>query len=190
MTAGWSVKARGVRAVAVMLVAMGGCAPAAAQAPLDGTEVAVVWLVRHAERADDGAEAQADPELSRIGQERAIALARLLGDAEITAIYSTPFQRTRQTAAPLAAALGLAVDEYDPRDDDAMARFLERIRSPGRYLVVGHSNTTPSLVTQLGGDAVSPIDEMEYDRIYVVTIGPDGSVSSSLLRFGAPSPGG
>jgi broad specificity phosphatase PhoE len=154
------------------------------------TDVSVVWLVRHAERTDDGMEAQSDPGLSEAGHARARDLARLLSDAGITAIYSSPFERTRQTAAPLAEALGLRVAEYDPRDADAMVRFREQLHEPGRHLVVGHSNTTPALVTQLGGDAVSPISELEYDRIYVLTIGPDGSVTSTLLRFGAEAPGG
>ena len=81
------------------------------------------------------------------------------------------------------------MQSYDPRDQAAMEAFLSRIRSPGRHVVVGHSNTTPALVERLGGDALSPIEELEYDRIYVVVLGPDGTVTSSLLRFGAPPSG-
>ena len=173
--------------LAVGLLLPGGLA---AQAAAAGDAAAVVWLVRHAERADDGMGDQPDPELSAAGRERAVALARLLSDAGIDAVWSTPFQRTRQTAAPLADALGLEVRSYDPRDAEGMEAFLQEIRAPGRHLVVGHSNTTPALVEQLGGDPVSPIEEMEYDRIYVVTLGPDGTVTSTLLRFGAEASGG
>ena len=75
---------------------------------------------------------------------------------------------------------------YDPRGE-GMARTAELLRStPGHHLVVGHSNTTPALVEALGGDPVSPIDEMEYDRFYLVTVSPGGVVTSTLLRFGAP----
>ncbi len=38
----------------------------------------------------------------------------------------------------------------------------------------------------LGGDPVGSIDEMEYDRVYLVTVGADGGVTSTLLRFGEP----
>lgn len=152
-------------------------------------EASVIWLVRHAERADDGMEAQSDPELSEAGRDRARELARLLSDAGITAVYSTPFQRTRQTAAPLAAAMGVEVQSYDPRDPGDMEAFMSRIRAPGRHVVVGHSNTTPALVERLGGDPLSPIEELEYDRIYVVVLGPDGTATSTLLRFGAPPAG-
>jgi len=41
--------------------------------------------------------------------------------------------------------------------------------TPGRHLVVGHSNTTPQLTELLGGDGGEPIVEAtEYDRLYVV----------------------
>ena len=77
----------------------------------------------------------------------------------------------------------LEVEIYDHRRLDAL---IERLRREGgRHLVVGHSNTTPELVAALGGDPVSPIDEMEYDRLYIVTVTDDG-VSTVLLRFGEP----
>ncbi|MBT8337062.1 MAG: histidine phosphatase family protein [Gemmatimonadetes bacterium] len=161
----------------------------AGQTSAETEAASVVWVVRHAERTDDGMEHQADPDLSDAGHARAQALARLLSDAGITAVHSTPYARTRQTAAPLADLLGLEVGEYDPGDARAMEAFVEGLRAPGRHVVVGHSNTTPAVVQALGGDPVSPIATLEYDRIYVVTIGPDGTVSSSLLRFGAPAGG-
>ena len=58
--------------------------------------------------------------------------------------------------------------------------------SGGRVLITGHSNTTPALVDFLGGDSVSAIHEAEYDRLYIVVIGPGRVATSVLLRFGAP----
>ena len=38
-----------------------------------------------------------------------------------------------------------------------------------------------------GTDRDMTADEAaEYDRLYVVTVGPDGSVSTVLLRYGEP----
>ena len=55
-----------------------------------------------------------------------------------------------------------------------------------RILVAGHSNTTPKLVELLGGNPGPPIDEKtEYDRLYVVVLGADGAVTTTLLRYGA-----
>ena len=139
----------------------------------------VVYLVRHAEKADDGT---SDPPLTSDGAERSRALAGLLADAGITRILSSDFKRTRDTAAPVAEALGLEVEIYDPR---ALGEVADRLRGSGeRVLVSGHSNTTPSLVELLGGVPGGAIrEEDEYDRLYVVVMGSDGA-STVLLRYG------
>jgi phosphohistidine phosphatase SixA len=138
-----------------------------------------IFLVRHAEKTAD----KNDPALTAAGTARAETLAVMLKDADITHIHSSDYTRTRDTAAPLAKRLGLTVELYDPRDLPAMA---ERLKSQsGRHLVVGHSNTTPQLTEQLGGDGGTPIVEAtEYNRLYYVVIGADGRVDTALLRFG------
>lgn len=155
--------------------------PLAPQTPVTATEGTIVLAVRHAERADDGAERPArDPALSVVGTARAQCLARTLEDAGITRIFSTDYLRTRSTARPVADALGLEVDEYDPGALDA---FVEELHGAGGVvLVVGHSNTTPSLVEALGGTSVAPIEEDEYDRLYTVFPGDDGA-RSTLTRY-------
>jgi len=150
----------------------------AAQPTFENPEPALIFLVRHAEK-EIGPE---DPALSEAGRERAAVLARLLQDAGIDSIYSTDFKRTRDTAAPLAIRLGLEVAIYDPAKLGDLAASIKQRR--GRCLVVGHSNTTPELVGLLGGQPGAAIDEeSEYDRLFVVTIGPDGTVATVLLRY-------
>lgn len=74
---------------------------------------------------------------------------------------------------------------YDPRDLPGLVEKLRR--AGGRHLVVGHSNTTPAVVELLGGEPGQPINEAgEYDRLYNVSIGPDGTTSSVMLRYGEP----
>jgi broad specificity phosphatase PhoE len=165
----------------VTLLAMGLAAPATAQEPGD----AVIYLVRHAETGPpDGT--PSDAPLSQVGRDRAWRLAIGLADAGLTSVHSTDLRRTRTTAEAVAATTGLEVEIYDPSDGPAMEALLDRLRAPGRHLVVGHSNTTPVLVEALGGDPVSPIPESEYDRLYVVTVTSDGQVVSTLLRYGEP----
>ncbi len=160
-----------------MLFAPAALMPAAADPA--GPDPLVVFLVRHAEKADAGE----DPDLTPAGAQRAAALAAWLRDAGIAHVHSSDFTRTRKTAAPTAAMIGVEVTLYDPRDLEALADRLRGMR--GRHLVVGHSNTTPALVGLLGGDPGPPIDEKsEYDRLYVVTRGTDGSVSTVLMRYG------
>jgi len=152
--------------------------------PRGNQEETLVFLVRHAERADDGGMAsEEDPHLSAAGEERAEVLARMLKDAGITHIHSSDYLRTRETAAPLAAATGLEIHTYDVRNLESFAA--ELLATPGRHLVVGHSNSTPDLVAALGGDPFGEIDSMEYDRLYLVSVGADG-VETVLFRFGAP----
>ncbi len=54
-------------------------------------------------------EGVADPELSESGLAQAVHLAQYLSSEQIDAVYSSPLQRARQTAAPLAAARGMEV---------------------------------------------------------------------------------
>lgn len=166
-----------------LLVALAGLVPFSAAAQEAGEDGAptVIYLVRHAERATDH---PSDPTLSPEGEARAMELARLLADAPLDRVFSTDFRRTRLTAAPVTDRHGLSVEVYDPRGEGLQA-FAGLLRTtPGHLLVVGHSNTTPELVQALGGDPVSPIGEMEYDRIYLVVVDRQGRVTSTLLRFG------
>ena len=141
----------------------------------------VVFLVRHAERLDD----TPDSALSNAGRSRATELVHLLRSAGLEQVHSSDFARTRDTAGPVAAALGLNVQLYDPADLPPLADRLRILG--GRHLVVGHSSTTPALVELLGGEAGAPTDETtEYDQLYVVTIGEDGAVRTVLLRYGEP----
>ena len=154
-------------------------------APTLGSGEPVFFLVRHTERTDDapGAPHEPDPHISKAGQDRATLLATMLKDAGLTHIHSSDFVRTRETAAPTTAATGIELTLYDVDD---IAGFAEQLKTQkGRHLVVGHSNTTWDLVEALGGDPGPPIESLEYDRLYMVIMGPAG-VRTILVRFGTP----
>jgi 2,3-bisphosphoglycerate-dependent phosphoglycerate mutase len=67
-------------------------------------------LIRHALpiRRED-VDGPADPELSEAGRDQAMHLAGWLADERLDAVYSSPMQRARETAAPLASVHGLEV---------------------------------------------------------------------------------
>lgn len=142
----------------------------------------VVIAVRHAERGTDD---PSDPSLSEAGQLRAQSLATALEHANVTAIYTTQFRRTQQTAIPLSEATGVPVT-VRPIDATNIAtyaadlnRHIRRTHRGDAVLVVGHSNTIPDLVTAISGVTVPPISESEYTRFYTITIGADVRVIAS-----------
>ncbi|MEA3274845.1 MAG: phosphoglycerate mutase family protein [Pseudomonadota bacterium] len=123
-----------------------------------------IYLVRHAEKVNDGSK---DPDLTVLGRERAANLAVVLKSAAIEKIFSSDYMRTLETAGPLAKALDLEIELYDPRDLEPLAAQLLKLED--NALVVGHSNTTPELVDLTGGDGGTPIvEEWEYDRLYLL----------------------
>lgn len=129
-----------------------------------------IFLVRHAERAAISGHVPTDTGLSREGQARAQSLARLLKDCKITAIYTSEYRRTQETAAPLAKSLGIK-PEIIPADD--VRSLVAKLRtSRGNVLVVGHSNTLPWILRDLGIIDWITIGESDYDNLFEVTLDP------------------
>lgn len=153
-----------------------------------GQEDTVIFLVRHAEKMTaEKSEDPDDPPLTQAGKERAQQLARMLAEAKLTAIFTTDFIRTRETIAPLVSKLKIEPELYDSnRLQDLRAKI--QSRGPGRYLISGHSGSTPEMVELLGGEPGGPIDDAtEYDRFYIVVLPDDGEPVTIRLQYGAPS---
>jgi len=147
-----------------------------------------IIFVRHAEKA---AVPAGDPGLSDAGKRRVAELTRQLLDADVVAgidaVYSTPFRRTQETAQPIADALNLPIHTYDPSDTEAVLETILKNHKGKIILVVGHSNTLPVLIANLGASKkVPPIAENEYDNIYIISIPWFGKTKTIRLRFGEP----
>ena len=56
-------------------------------------------------------------------------------------------------------------------------------------MVVGHSNTVPTIVTELGGPTVA-FDDDEFDNVFVLSICRCAwrGIAFTNLQYGAPSP--
>jgi len=137
-----------------------------------------IFLVRHAEKASDGTK---DPPLTDDGEARARRIAKLLADKNIGKVYSTDYKRTRNTAAPMSAALGIETTIYNPRDTSFYNALREESLSKN-ILVVGHSNSTPSLTNAIiGEEKFMQLDESVYDQLFQVKASKgkyEGSVGS------------
>lgn len=159
-----------------VLFALAGCAtppPGSAGGsaiPPAAVGGATFIVVRHAEKATDGG---SDPPLSEAGRARAAALSARLRERGLVAAYATGFRRTRHTAAPAAAAHGIAVTPYDAAAPaQAFADRLRAAHASGTVLVVGHSNTVPAIVAALCACQVAAIDESDYGNLYEVRVEP------------------
>ena len=147
-----------------------------------------IIFVRHAEKVTTVAD---DPPLSDAGRQRVDELTRQLIDADVVAgidaIYSTPFKRTQETAKPLADELELPINIYDASDNEEVLERILKDHKGKIILVVGHSNTVPVLIANLGASKNVPeIHEDEYDNIYIISIPWFGKTKTIRLRYGEP----
>lgn len=138
-------------------------------------DIATIYLVRHTEKVVDGSQ---DPDLTGLGERRAIAFAELLRGKPVTHVFSTPYIRTRRSALPTATEHGLEIEEYDPSDPEALVSTLKTLT--GTILVTGHSNTIPGLVNLLTGASFADLDESVYDHVFIVSLNKSGSAQLRL----------
>lgn len=124
------------------------------------------YIVRHAEKETTNT-MTSDVPLSAAGKQRAEALREALKNENIKHIYSTNFIRTKSTAQPLADAIHVPVEIYDPKD----STFITKLKSvDGNVLIVGHSNTVDDLVNGLSGkkEINRDLPDAEYGDLFVV----------------------
>jgi broad specificity phosphatase PhoE len=156
--------------LAAALAALAACATTPAPAE------PVFYVMRHL----DTPAGERDPDLTAQGQRRAALLADWFRTEQPAVIYVSDFRRTRQTAAPLAARLGLTPIVYDPGDTPAL---IARVRAgPLPALIVGHSNTVPDIVAALGGTRPAPLVHADFGDVW--RIGPEGE--TQRRRIDAP----
>ena len=143
-------------AAALLLVAAACATTPRAEAPRPN-----YFVTRHLQKA-----AGQDPGLTAEGQANAVRLADLLAADPPSAIYVSTTRRAAETAAPLAARLGLTPKTYNPADTPGL---IARVTAePGTVLIVGHSNTVPEIVQRLGGSRPADIADTEYGEVWHV----------------------
>ena len=153
----------------IALLAFAGCATMRAPAP------PAAYVMRHLNTPAG----ERDPDLLPEGRRAAALLVGWFARerARPVAIYVSDYRRTRQTAAPLAASLGLTPTVYDPADTPGL---LARVRAaPGPALIVGHSNTVPDIVAGLGGTRPAPLVHEDFGDIW--RVGPDGATRRARI---------
>ena len=140
-----------------------------------------IFVLRHAERVEYESP---DGVLSEAGEARARVLARLLGDAGVTAIYISDRKRTSQTAQPLAELLHITPTVVSGQDQvEATLRLVRAGDRDGIVVIVGHSNTVPRFLKALGYSDEVAIGEREHDDIFVVLPLTNGRATVVRLNY-------
>jgi len=143
-------------------------------------EATTYYLVRHAEKANDGKE---DPSLSAKGRERAQKIAVMLKDKNVKRLYSTPFKRTKQTLQPLADILGLKILIYDYRDAASIAGMIDDCKGK-TCVIAGHSNTIPQLANLLiGKEVYAEMDDSDYTKMWEIMLMGDKVIGHKVIEY-------
>ena len=147
--------------------------------------VSTFYFIRHAEKDRSNPE-DVDPELNQKGLGRAMHWAEILNEVSLDAVYTTDYERTRMTAAPVAIKQELTEQYYNPQNLDIEAFQLENLGK--NVLVVGHSNTTPNLVNQMiGEEKYDPMDDYDNGSLFIVTV-INGQAIDQRLVFNCNCP--
>jgi broad specificity phosphatase PhoE len=150
----------------IVLLIFGCTLPSFAQN--DKSNTTTYFLIRHAEK-DRSNPTDNNPHLKNTGRKRALRWSQVLKNVKLDAVYSTDFNRTKETANPTAASHHLKLIYYNPSKIDYKA-FIKETKGK-TVLIVGHSNTTPKFVNALiGKDKYKQIADTNNGNLYIVTI--------------------
>ncbi|MBU2996053.1 histidine phosphatase family protein [Cellulophaga baltica] len=142
--------------------------------------VSTFYFIRHGEK-DRSNPDNLDPELNQDGLGRAIRWERIFSEVDLDDIYSTDYDRTLMTVAPISVNREMVVQTYSPSTiniDEFKERYLGK-----NVLVVGHSNTTPDFANKiLGEDKYPAMDDYDNSSLYIVRI-IDGVATSMQLKM-------
>lgn len=141
------------------LLALGGCLHVPPQDPPGPS----YYVMRHL-HTPAGA---TDPDLTEEGQRQSRMMVDFFELDPPAVIYVTDTKRARQTAAPLAAHLGLTPKIYEGQNYAALVAAVSA--EQGTVLIVGHSNTVPDIVEQLGGTRPGPMVHEQFGEIWHIS---------------------
>ncbi|WKD86711.1 2,3-bisphosphoglycerate-dependent phosphoglycerate mutase [Polaribacter huanghezhanensis] len=140
--------------------------------------ITTYYLIHHAEK-NRAVEGDKDPFLTIKGTARAKHWADVLSTANIDMVYTTNYNRTKETAQPTATQNGLRLYMYDPKNMyDEGFKFNTKGKN---VLIVGHSNTTNAFANKiLGKKKYDEIADDNNSNLYIVTVTKSGATSVLL----------
>ncbi len=157
----------------LFVVGLMGCAR-------DNAPVTNIFIVRHADRPES------IDQLNEAGEVRAQELARVLKNIDIDVLYSTNYERTKATVAPVKDAQNLELNLYDPKNLYGLVEEIKRSYLGKNILISGHSNTVLQTIAILGSQAdETNIPGHVFDGLYVVQLQGRDLINKFQLEYGA-----
>lgn len=141
-----------------------------------------IYIVRHAEKSTEPA---GDPFLSREGKQRAVTLRNKLQKKHIRNIFSTRFNRTRETATDLGNEIGVSVYPYDT---DTLPNFIKKVMHLKKnILIIGHSNTVITMLDSFHvAHSIKLIPDDRYGDLFIITRKKGKIVKLKETIYGRP----
>lgn len=168
-----------MRLLTILCFAIVFANPSFAQEKEQPTETTTYYFIRHAEK-DRSDKTNRNPHLTDKGLLRAENWKNILSHVKFDRVYSTDYNRTKETASPTAKHNNLDITIYDPRSLDGKA-FIKANKGK-TVLIVGHSNTTPMFVNAiLGEKKYEQIDDNNNGNLYIVTLSGDNKIDQLLV---------
>lgn len=135
-----------------------------------------IYLFRHSEK-----QAGENPYLTDKGQARADHLVSILKAHPHITLYSSNYNRTKSTAAPLAEHFNINPHIYNASDLATLKNQL--LNHQGVVVVIGHSNTTPQLASLLSEQTIETMDEKDFSHFYLVSKLKEGGYKANMLTM-------
>ena len=166
-----------MKSLFTILLIVAFISPVCSQEKNTDSETTTYYLIRHAEK-DRSDKTNRNPELTKAGKKRAKRWRKHFKTIDFDAVYSTDYNRTKQTAQPTAKKNNLEITIYDPRQ--LYSEDFQKATKGQTVLIVGHSNTTPQFVNKiLGEKKYEDIDDNDNSQLFIITIS-DGKITDEV----------
>lgn len=136
-----------------------------------------VFIIRHAEKESS----EPDPQLTDAGRERAAKWAEMIGLANIDVVITSEARRTRETGGAIAEKLDIPQKQLPANDVSGVVDLIQFDHEEDTVLVVGHTETIPSILSGLGVSEAVDIDQGDFANLFIVTMDGDGVTRMTRL---------
>ena len=132
------------------------------------TKSTIFYLIRHAEKDRSDSKNQ-NPNLTPKGLERANYWSTYFDTIQLSSVYTTDFNRTKQTIIPTCNLKNITPEIYSPNNIN-IQKFIKKNKGK-KVLISGHSNTTPAFVNKLiNKEEFDDMNDFDNKSLFVVKI--------------------